>query len=103
MLFRSKSLTSVTIPDSVTNIGADAFSGCSSLTSVTIPNSVTSIGSGTFYGCTSLTSVIFKNPNNWTCNSIYGGSSVKLSNLDNASTAAIYLTKTYNKYTWKRT
>jgi hypothetical protein len=52
------SLTSITIPDSVTSIGTYAFSGCSSLTSITIPDSVTSIGDETFYGCSSLTSVI---------------------------------------------
>ena len=44
-----KSLTSVTIPDSVTSIGRSAFSGCTGLTSVTIPDSVTSIGLGAFY------------------------------------------------------
>ena len=38
------SLTSVTIPNSVTSIGDGAFGGCTSLTNVTIPNSVTSIG-----------------------------------------------------------
>ncbi len=37
-------LTSVTIPNSVTSIGDEAFSDCTGLTSVTIPNSVTSIG-----------------------------------------------------------
>ena len=51
------SLTSVTIPDSVTSIGSTAFSNCTSLTSVTIPNSVTSIGGGAFNACTSLTSI----------------------------------------------
>ena len=54
------SLTSVTIPDSVTSIGHWAFSGCTSLTSVTIPDSVTSIGDGAFSGCTSLTSVTIR-------------------------------------------
>ena len=43
-----------TIPNSVTSIGSNAFSGCRSLTSVTIPNSVTSIGREAFSGCTSL-------------------------------------------------
>ena len=52
------SLTSVIIPDSVTNIGDCAFSGCTSLRSITIPDGVTNIGNGTFSRCTSLTSVI---------------------------------------------
>ena len=44
-------LTSVTIGNGVTSIGDYAFCSCSGLTSVTIPNSVTSIGSGAFSGC----------------------------------------------------
>ena len=48
---------SVTIPNSVTIIGEDAFSRCEGLTSITIPNSVTSIGDYAFYDCTGLTSV----------------------------------------------
>ena len=50
-------LTSVTIPDRVTKIGDYAFAGCYSLTSVTIPDSVTSIGYEAFYYCCNLTSV----------------------------------------------
>lgn len=50
-------LTSVTIPDSVTNIGNHAFGGCPSLTSVTIPDSVTSIGEWAFSYCSILTNI----------------------------------------------
>ncbi len=50
------SLTSVTIPNSVSSIGDEAFFACS-LTNVTIPNSVTSIGDEAFLSCVSLTSV----------------------------------------------
>ena len=49
------SMTSVTIPESVTSIGNGAFAGCSGLTSITIPDSVTKIGSRKlFAGCTGL-------------------------------------------------
>ena len=55
------SIISVTIPESVISIGDMAFYDCSSLTSVTIPNSVTSIGKRAFYGCSKLTSVTIGN------------------------------------------
>ena len=51
------SLTSIPIPNSVDSLGDDCFSGCSSLTSITIPNSVTSLGDYCFEGCSSLTSI----------------------------------------------
>ena len=51
------SLTSVTIPNSVTSIGFEAFDGCISLTNAMIGNGVTDIGSGAFSECSSLTSV----------------------------------------------
>ena len=60
--FRSCSnLTSVTIGNGVTSIGYEAFEYCTSLTSVAIPESVTSIGMYAFYNCSSLTSVTIGN------------------------------------------
>ena len=52
-----KGLIDISIPNCVTSIGDRAFSDCSSLTSITIPNSVTSIGYSAFEDCSSLTSV----------------------------------------------
>ena len=44
-------LTSVTIPEGVRSIGNYAFSDCIGLTTVSIPNSITSIGTSAFNGC----------------------------------------------------
>ena len=48
------SLEEVNIPSSVVEIGDHVFEGCSSLEKVFISSSVTSIGSGIFSGCTAL-------------------------------------------------
>ena len=45
-------VTSVTIPDSVTSIGSDAFYNCTNVASITIGNSVTSIGDYAFFNDT---------------------------------------------------
>jgi hypothetical protein len=50
-------ITSVVIPDGVTDIANLALSGCTGLASASIPDSVTSIGSSAFEGCTGLASV----------------------------------------------
>ena len=53
-----RSLTSLVIPESVTNIGDYAFWGCSDLADIVIPDGVTSIGDYAFEGCESLRSVV---------------------------------------------
>jgi hypothetical protein len=61
-----KTITGVTIPDSITSIGDQAFYG-TGLTNLSIPGSVQSIGindyraSGAFANCTSLKSVVINN------------------------------------------
>ena len=54
------SLTSITIPDTITAIGTLAFSGCCDLTSVSIPYLVTQIAVGAFMGCKSLTRIYIR-------------------------------------------
>jgi hypothetical protein len=69
--FLCKNLTSITIPDSVQTISADAFARCCGLTNITIPNSVTSIGSFAFEECSSLTSVTIPNSVTFTGHSTF--------------------------------
>ena len=62
----NETLTSIEIPDSVTTISYNAFKNCTALTGVIIPDSVTKVGPGAFEGCTALTAVeIGENVSSW--------------------------------------
>ena len=50
-------LTEVTLPPTLDEIGYQAFFKCSNLTNVTIPEGVKKIGQAAFYGCSQLTSI----------------------------------------------
>ena len=60
-------LTSVTIGNSVTNIGNRAFYNCGDLASIVIPNSVTSIGNSAFHLCYDIVAVYISDISAW-CN-----------------------------------
>ena len=55
--YECNSLSSIAIPSSVTDINKYAFANCSNLSSVSIPSSVASIGDRAFENCSSLESI----------------------------------------------
>ncbi|MCR4639981.1 leucine-rich repeat protein [Ruminococcus sp.] len=57
--FQMSSIKSVTIPDTVKEIGHWAFANCDGLTSVTIPDSVEKVGIRAFENCKSLKTIEF--------------------------------------------
>ena len=59
--FDCKSLTSITLPDSIKSIGFGAFMSCESLSRITLPDSVKSVESYAFFGCRSLTEITTPN------------------------------------------
>lgn len=56
--FKESNITSITIPEGVTEIGYEAFFGCSSLKSIVLPDSLTNIVNDAFPGCSSLESIV---------------------------------------------
>lgn len=57
-------LESIQFPPSLASIGFQAFAGCEKLTEVTIPATVTWMGAGVFDNCLSLRKVIFEDSEN---------------------------------------
>ena len=56
--FRGGKFIYISLPDSLTEIGEDAFRDCKGLSSITIPEGCT-VRTRAFYGCTKLASVTF--------------------------------------------
>lgn len=80
--------TKIVIPNSITNIGSQAFDSCTSLVNINIPNTVTSIGSSAFYNCTSLKSINIPNSVTSIGSSVFSDcSSLKSINIPNSVTS----------------
>lgn len=58
LLERIETLTSVTIPNSVTSIGESAFTDCANLTAISLPDGITNIGADAFSGCEKLGAIV---------------------------------------------
>ena len=68
----------LSLKDDTRLISEGAFSGCSDLTSITIPNSVTEIGGYVFFDCSKLETVVCLNPTPPACESLGIESNVTL-------------------------
>ena len=56
--FSNSGLTSIELPEGTASVGEHAFSGCSHLETASLGNTMTQLQTGTFAGCQSLTDVI---------------------------------------------
>ena len=98
-------LTGITIPDGLINIGSSAFESCDGLTEIVIPDSVTSIGLQAFCKCSNLTSATLETVAGWwrtLTSTSTRWTSISSSLLADPSTAATYLTSTYDDCYWHR-
>ena len=89
--------STVTIPANVTQIGNEAFKGCTNLTTVNIPKGVTSIGDNAFEGCTNITTVnIPASMMSIASNAFYKCDNIKTVNYDGTLTQWCSMKNSYN-------
>ena len=55
--FRQCTFTTITLPNKLKKIGTYAFHSCGGLTSITIPSTVTGLSTGAFYNCSNLKNI----------------------------------------------
>lgn len=89
--FKFHNINFVVIPNSIIEIGEEAFWGCSKLIDADIPSSVTKIGKDAFADCESLNEIVFSVTDGWVVN----GESISAAELADPVKAAQFLkTKT---------
>ena len=101
---KAEQIVTISFPDSIEDIGNDAFRGCSNLVSVTFGRGVWMIGSNAFGGCDSLTAVQFRgDTSDWRVSTTLTdtvGTSIDPAVLNSPSQAAELFTETYASYIW---
>ncbi len=101
---KAEQIVTISFPDSIEDIGNDAFRGCSNLVSVTFGRGVWQIGSNAFDGCDSLTAVQFRgDTSDWRVSTTLAdtvGTSIDPAVLSSPSRAAELFTETYASYIW---
>ena len=81
-------LTSITIPQSVTSIGASAFNGCRGLQNINMHDAISNIGSHAFMNCKSLSEITIPKETAEINNSVFEGcTSLKQVNMHNDITS----------------
>ncbi len=60
-----RTFTEIALPAGLQTVGDRAFSGCSGLTKITLPASLNEIGDGAFTGCTKLTEIVLPENGNF--------------------------------------
>jgi hypothetical protein len=79
-------LTRITIPNSVTKIGTNAFMNCIWLSNVSIPSGVTVINDGLFSGCRMLSNITINNSITSIGDHAYGGTAITTIEIPNSVT-----------------
>lgn len=101
--FRTVKVNNITLPESVTEIGNQAFYGCDYLTEINIPTGVTAIGQMAFYECEKLAIEVTLGSNLTSigAGAFYGTSITKLTIADGADEETGYkITSSYGGTTW---